>query len=476
MKKLISAILAVTMLSVPLVNSACFADEAKNTDAQYTQTEKRSKPFQIQNIDWKKVGTILAGVAAGATTLTIATVAILSKLPKPIQEKLFFFNNKKEQEESQNKAENENVLTPPENTIENNNTADIKPVVQEKKSYTTPTASNHLNSTKKAPDIDPIASTAKSITQPTKINTTSNNIKPVTKNKVNASMVTPSITTNHTIYTNATNGSSNLNKTSENLLSSDTSGKTLTKTLIISAAAISALTAAVALAFLHPNLRNSFSQNFEKLKKECNKLGVTLGSSLKSLFSGTGKTQTTPGSKWTLGQVIDPTVIKDLDELERAQSTIDYINRIEIIDYINRIEIEVIDPTVIKDLDAAIKMAQNTIGHLNRIEEYAFNQPLTTSQQLADQLVAADLRVAAIDQVLQLFEYPNEQARSAAKLLFRKLGIEASRDAAQRTRIAIYEEVRKILLYEAESKCVSEGMKKTAALMAETCNLRLENL
>lgn len=113
MKKLISAILAVTMLSVPLFNSACFADEAKNTDAQYTQTEKRSKPFQIQNIDWKKVGTILAGVAAGATTLTIATVAILSKLPKPIQEKLFFFNNKKEQEESQNKAENENVLTPP---------------------------------------------------------------------------------------------------------------------------------------------------------------------------------------------------------------------------------------------------------------------------------------------------------------------------------------------------------------------------
>ena len=465
MKKLISAILAVTMLSVPLVNSACFADEAKNTDAQYTQTEKRSKPFQIQNIDWKKVGTILAGVAAGATTLTIATVAILSKLPKPIQEKLFFFNNKKEQEESQNKAENENVLTPPENTIENNNTTDIKPVVQEKKSYTTPT----LNSTKKAPDVDPpIASTAKPITQPNKINTTSNNIKPVTKNKVNASMVTPSITTNHTIYTNATNGSSNLNKTSENLLSSDTSGKTLTKTLIISAAAILGLTAAVALAFLHPNLRNSFSQNFEKLKKECNKLGVTLGSSLKSSFSGTVKTQTTPGSKWTLGQVIDPTVInKDLDELERAQSTIDYINRIEI---------EVIDPTVIKDLDAAIKMAQNTIGHLNRIEEYAFNQPLTTSQQLADQLVAADLRVAAIDRVLQLFEYPNEQARSAAKLLFRKLGIEASRDAAQRTRIAIYEEVRKILLYEAESKCVSEGMKKTAALMAETCNLRLENL
>ena len=470
MKKLISAILAVTMLSVPLVNSACFADEAKNTDAQYTQTEKRSKPFQIQNIDWKKVGTILAGVAAGATTLTIATVAILSKLPKPIQEKLFFFNNKKEQEESQNKAENENVLTPPENTIENNNTTDIKPVVQEKKSYTTPT----LNSTKKAPDVDPpIASTAKPITQPNKINTTSNNIKPVTKNKVNASMVTPSITTNHTIYTNATNGSSNLNKTSENLLSSDTSWKTT----LISAATILGLTAAVTLAFLSQKLRNSFSQNFEKLKKECNKLGVTLGSSLKSSFSGTVKTQTTPGSKWTLGQVIDPTVInKDLDELERAQSTIDYINRIEIIDYINRIEIEVIDPTVIKDLDAAIKMAQNTIGHLNRIEEYAFNQPLTTSQQLADQLVAADLRVAAIDRVLQLFEYPNEQARSAAKLLFRKLGIEASRDAAQRTRIAIYEEVRKILLYEAESKCVSEGMKKTAALMAETCNLRLENL
>ena len=166
MKKLISAILAVTMLSVPLVTSACFADEVKNTDTQYIQNEKRSKPFQIQNTDWKKVGTILASVAAGATTLTIATVAILNKLPKPIQEKLFFFNNKKEQEESQNKAENENVLTH-ENAIENNNTTDIKPVVQEKKSYTTPTASD-LSSTKKTPDVDPIASTAKPITQPTK--------------------------------------------------------------------------------------------------------------------------------------------------------------------------------------------------------------------------------------------------------------------------------------------------------------------
>ncbi len=167
MKKLISAILAVTMLSVPLFNSACFADEARNTDAQYIQNEKRSKPFQIQNTDWKKVGTILAGVAAGATTLTIATVAILNKLPKPIQEKLSFFNNKKEQEESQSKVENENTLNL-ESTFENNSTTDIKPVVQEKKSYTTPTASD-LSSTKKAPDVDPpIASTAKPITQPTK--------------------------------------------------------------------------------------------------------------------------------------------------------------------------------------------------------------------------------------------------------------------------------------------------------------------
>lgn len=171
MKKLISAILAVTMLSVPLVNSACFADEARNTDAQYIQNEKRSKPFQIQNNDWKKVGTILAGVAAGALTLTGTAVAILKqfedKLPEPLKAKFpFLFNNKKEQEESQNKAENENVLTP-ENAIENNNTADIKPVVQEKKSYTTPTA-NDLSSTKKAPDVEPIASTAKPITQPTK--------------------------------------------------------------------------------------------------------------------------------------------------------------------------------------------------------------------------------------------------------------------------------------------------------------------
>lgn len=159
------------MLSVPLVNSACFADEAKNTDAQYIQNEKRSKPFQIQNIDWKKVGTILAGVAAGATTLTIATVAILNKLPKPIQEKLSFFNNKKEQEESQSKVENENTLNL-ESTFENNSTTDIKPVIQEKKACTNFTASNS-SLTKKTPFMN----TTKPTTHSTK---EMNNTNPVT--------------------------------------------------------------------------------------------------------------------------------------------------------------------------------------------------------------------------------------------------------------------------------------------------------
>ena len=443
MKKLISTTLAVTMLTVPLISSACFADKAKESNILCAQHKNHSESLKEKKFDSKKTGKILAGITAGTAALTGVTAAALKlaedKLPENIKSKLPFLYTKKSQESQENiekekisepeTTKNENFETIVTTKSETKKTEPIDSTIRKpetvKNITTKHAATNNLavtNNTKTA------------ITQPTKMNTTSNNIKPATKNKVNASTVTTNIITNHTIYTNATNGSSNLNKTSENLLSSDTPWKTA----LISAAAISALTAAVTLAFLHPNLRNSFSQNFEKLKKECNKLGVTLGSSLKSLFSGTGKTQTTPGSKWTL--------------------------------------VEVIDPTVIKDLDAAIKMAQNTIGHLNRIEEYAFNQPLTTSQQLADQLVAADLRVAAIDQVLQLFEYPNEQARSAAKLLFRKLGIEASRDAAQRTRIAIYEEVRKILLYEAELKDVSEGMKRTAVLMAETCNFRLERL
>ena len=300
MKKLISATLAVTMLTVPLIGSSCSADELKKTDAQYIQNEKRSKPFQMQNTDLKKAGKILAGVTAGAAALTGVTAAALKlaedKLPENIKSKLLFLYTKKSQESQENieKEKTSEIVSEPENTknetfetstansaILKNENAKIVASESEAKNTelidstirkpealknitTKPAATNNLavtNNTKTA------------ITQPAKFDTTSNNIKPATKNKVNASTVTPSSTTSCTVFTNATNGSSNLNKTSENLLSSDTPWKTA----LISAAAISALTAAVTLAFLNPKLRNSFSQNFEKLKQECKKLGATLG-------------------------------------------------------------------------------------------------------------------------------------------------------------------------------------------------------
>ncbi len=431
MKKLISATLAVTMLTVPLIGSSCSADELKKTDAQYIQNEKRSKPFQMKNTDLKKAGKILAGVTAGAAALTGITATALKlaedKLPENIKSKLPFLYTKKSQESQENieKEKTSEIVSEPENsknetfetsaansTISKNENAKIvasesetkktelidstirkpealknittKPAATNNLAVTnntktaiiqptkTNTTSNNIKSTTKnkvnvntvTPNIitnrtiytnatngssnlnktsetvsepensknetfetivttksetkktelidstirkpetlknitakpaainnltvDNNAKTA--ITQPAKFDTTSNNIKPATKNKVNASTVTPSSTTSCTVFTNATNGSSNLNKTSENLLSSDTPWKTA----LISAAAISALTAAVTLAFLNPKLRNSFSQNFEKLKQECKKLGVTLGSSLKSLFSGT-RTDTSTG-------------------------------------------------------------------------------------------------------------------------------------------------------------------------------------
>ncbi len=303
MKKLISATLAVTMLLLTLVNPTCFADKAKESNIQCVQNKDRSKPCKEKKFDSKKAGKILAGVTAGTAALTGVTAAALKlaedKLPKNIKSKLLFLYTKKSQESQENieKEKTSETISEPEttknetfetsvtnSTISKNENAKI--VASESETKKTELIDSKIrkpetvkNITTKPAATNSLAianNTKTAIIQPTKINTTSNNIKPATKSTVNASTVTSNIITNRTIYTNATNRFSNLNKTSENLLSSDTSGKTLTKTLLISAA-ILGLTAAVALAFLHPNLRNSFSQNFEKLKKECNKLGATLG-------------------------------------------------------------------------------------------------------------------------------------------------------------------------------------------------------
>ena len=118
MKKLISSALIATMLVTPLVSSTSFANEVKESKTHYAQDEK--------SFDSQKTGKIVACVAAGAATLTLATIATLKqiedKLPESIKAKLsFFFNNKKR-----------NTLNP-ESTFGNNSTTDIKPVIQDKK-------------------------------------------------------------------------------------------------------------------------------------------------------------------------------------------------------------------------------------------------------------------------------------------------------------------------------------------------------
>lgn len=93
MKKLISSVLAATMLVTPLVGSACFADEVNEPRISYVQNENRSEKFKLKNIklkdeDLPKIKKILAGVAAGTIALTGATVAALKKFEDKLPENL----------------------------------------------------------------------------------------------------------------------------------------------------------------------------------------------------------------------------------------------------------------------------------------------------------------------------------------------------------------------------------------------------
>ena len=93
MKKLISSVLAATMLVTPLVGSACFADEVNEPRISYVQNENRSEKFKLKNIklkdeDLPKIKKILAGVAAGTIALTGATVAAIKKIEDKLPENL----------------------------------------------------------------------------------------------------------------------------------------------------------------------------------------------------------------------------------------------------------------------------------------------------------------------------------------------------------------------------------------------------
>ena len=77
MKKLISTTLAVTMLTVPLISSACFADKAKESNIQCAQHKNHSESLKEKKFDSKKTGKILAGITAGTAALTGVTAAAL---------------------------------------------------------------------------------------------------------------------------------------------------------------------------------------------------------------------------------------------------------------------------------------------------------------------------------------------------------------------------------------------------------------
>ena len=110
MKKLISSVLAATMLVTPLVGSACFADEVNKQNVQYVQNKNRSEKFKFKKYEYPKIKKILAGVAAGTIALTGATVAALKKfedkLPENLKAKLPLLFNK----ETQGDNESEKAL------------------------------------------------------------------------------------------------------------------------------------------------------------------------------------------------------------------------------------------------------------------------------------------------------------------------------------------------------------------------------
>ena len=89
MKKLISAILTVTMLATPLVGSACFADEIIETDYQYIQMATNSIKSALVNITANNtIGanitkSAIANITANNTTGT-NTTSCLSDLKNTV--------------------------------------------------------------------------------------------------------------------------------------------------------------------------------------------------------------------------------------------------------------------------------------------------------------------------------------------------------------------------------------------------------
>lgn len=113
MKKLISSTLAVTMLTVPLISSTCFANETKEPTAQCVQKEIHSEPVKDKNFNFKKTKTILVGGAAVTVAIAGTTVATLKhfedKLPENLKAKLPSLFTKKTQENTESEKSSETV-------------------------------------------------------------------------------------------------------------------------------------------------------------------------------------------------------------------------------------------------------------------------------------------------------------------------------------------------------------------------------
>ena len=215
MKKLISSILAVTMLTVPLISSTCFANETKEPTAQCVQKEIHSEPVKDKNFNFKKTKTILVGGAAVTVAIAGTTVATLKhfedKLPENLKAKLPSLFTKKTQENTESEKSSETVTETETAKAENTEPLAAESEVSKNQTIETVTADSNVakNETIETVAVDP--EVAKNQTVET-VTADSN----ITKNEtIETLTVDSNITKNETIEPITTEPSISMNKTIE---------------------------------------------------------------------------------------------------------------------------------------------------------------------------------------------------------------------------------------------------------------------
>ncbi len=115
MKKTISTILAITMLTTPLVGTVCFADEPVSNVGAYVQNQERSERFKFDKKTAVKANKIAGYIAAGTTVIVGATAAGLKicedLLPEQVKEWLpsWFKKGNAQKQESNNFSDNTSI-------------------------------------------------------------------------------------------------------------------------------------------------------------------------------------------------------------------------------------------------------------------------------------------------------------------------------------------------------------------------------